>query len=101
MRVVTRCPEAENRVWVKAMTGRYPVQAYLYRINVAKSPDCPFCPRTRETFTQFACICPKFHEARTAAHNQVRTLITLLLLKCLLDRWKLYEETPMEKLDCD
>jgi hypothetical protein len=71
--------------------------AYLHRINVPKLPDCPFCPGTKKTFTHFACICPKLHDARTAAHNQVRTLITLLLSKCLLDRWKLHEETPMGK----
>ncbi len=37
VRVVSLCSEAEYRVWVKAMTGRYPVQAYLHRIKLVLS----------------------------------------------------------------
>ena len=94
-RVVSRCREAEYRVWVKAMADQYPVQAYLHRIKQTTSAECPFCPETRETLAHFACVCPRFREGRTAAHNQVRKLISSLLVKNLHHRWELHEETPM------
>ena len=97
-RVVSRCREAEYRVWVRAMADCYPVQAYLQRVTLAKSADCPYCPGTKETLAHFACVCPQFREARTAAHNQVRKLISSLLAKCLPDRWELHEETPMANI---
>ena len=97
-RVVSRCREAEYRVWVRAMADCYPVQAYLQRVTLAKSADCPYCPGTKETLAHFACVCPQFREARTAAHNQVRKLISSLLVKCLPDRWELHEETPMANI---
>ena len=97
-RVVSRCREAEYRVWVRAMADCYPVQAYLQRVTLAKSADCPYCPGTKETLVHFACVCPQFREARTAAHNQVRKLISSLLVKCLPDRWELHEETPMANI---
>ena len=85
-RVVSRCRETEYRVWVKAMADCYPVQAYLCRINLTKSADCPYCPGTKETLAHFACVCPQFREASTAAHNQVRELISSLLAKFIPDR---------------
>ncbi len=62
-RVVSRCSKAEYRVWVKAMTGRYPVQAYLHRNKLVLSPSCPFCSTAREALTHLTCICPQFREA--------------------------------------
>jgi hypothetical protein len=64
--------QTEYRVWVKAMTGRYPVQACLHRIKLVLSPNCPFCSAARETLTYFACISPQFWEARTAALNDAK-----------------------------
>ncbi len=70
-RVVSRTDDAVLRVWYKAMTGIYPVQVYLHS-GVAKSLLCPQCYNMAiETLTHFACICPAFREARTAAHDQV------------------------------
>jgi hypothetical protein len=77
------------------MADQYPVQAYLHRIKQTTSAECPFCPETRETLAHFACVCPRFREGRTAAHNQVRKLISSLLVKNLHHRWELHEETPM------
>ena len=77
------------------MADQYPVQAYLHRIKQTTSAECPFCPETRETLAHFACVCPRFREGRTAAHNQVRKLISSLLVKYLHHRWELHEETPM------
>ena len=78
------------------MTGIYPVQTYLARIRVAKSPLCPHCTEAvPETVTHLACVCPKFREARTSAHNQVRTAITSVLVSALGSEWTLFEETPM------
>jgi hypothetical protein len=48
----------------------------------------------------FACICPKFREARTSAHNQVRQAITSFLFRTLKigRKWKtpVFEETCMK-----
>ena len=85
-------------MWVRVMADCCPAQTYLRRITLAKSADCPYCPGTKETLAHFACVCPQFREARTAAHNQVRKLISSessLLAKCLPDHWKMHEETPM------
>jgi hypothetical protein len=79
-KVIRRCKPAEYRIWLKCMTGTYPVQTYLKRIGIAKSPICPHCPEAvPESLTHFACVCPKFREARTSAHNQVRDMITSFL----------------------
>ena len=49
----------------------YPINAYLYRIKKVKSPNCTFCESgDRETISHFLKVCPKFHHARTAAHNR-------------------------------
>jgi hypothetical protein len=69
------------------MADQYPVQAYLHRIKQTTSAECPFCPETRETLAHFACVCPRFREGRTAAHNQVRKLISSLLVKNLHHLW--------------
>ena len=76
-RLVQRCTPSEYRVWLKCMTGIYPVQGYLKRIGKAQSSSCPHCADgTPESLTHFACVCPKFREARTSAHNQVRDVVT-------------------------
>ncbi len=78
-------------MWVKAMADQYPVQAYLHRIKQTTSAECPFCPETRETLAHFARVFER------AAHNQVRKLISSLLVKYLHHRWDLLEleEIPM------
>ena len=99
-RVVLRCSEAEYRVWVKAMTGRYPVQTYLHRVKLVSSPNCPFCPGVRDTLTRLACISPQFQEASTAAHNRARNklkTICTFLTKLLSKKWTIYEETHMRQ----
>ena len=97
-KIIQRCAPAEYRIWLKCMTGTYPVQTYLNRIGVAKSPICLHCPEAvPESLTHFACVCPKFREARTSAHNQVRDVITSFLRKHVGPAWKVYEETPMAK----
>jgi hypothetical protein len=83
-RVVSRTDDAVLRVWYKAMTRIYLVQVYLHRIGVAKSSQCPHCSYTAiETLAHFACVCPAFLEARTAAHNQVRAVLAISLKDAL------------------
>ena len=69
----------------------YPINAYLYRIKKVKSPNCTFCEGgDRETISHFLKVCPKFHHARTAAHNRVRqALFKLLQTHALADQWRL------------
>jgi ribonuclease HI len=95
-RVIGRCAPSEYRIWLKCMTGIYPVQAYLKRIGKAQSPNCPHCGSGAiESLTHFACVCPKFREARTSAHNKVRNVITSFLDSTLDTDWTLFEETRM------
>ncbi len=93
-RIIRRCKSAEYRVWLKCMTGTYPVQSYLQRIGVAKISICSHCDeRIPKSLTHFACLCPKFREARTSAHNQMRDVITSFLTFALQSEWTLFEET--------
>ena len=95
-KLIRRCTPSEYRVWLKCMTGTYPVQTYLKRIGKAQSPICPHCDeRAPESLTHFACVCPKFREARTSAHNKVRNVVTSFLNSTLGPEWTMFEETRM------
>ena len=95
-KLIRRCTPSEYRVWLKCMTGTYPVQAYLKRIGKAHSPICLHCGEgVPESLTHFACVCPKFREARTSAHNKVRDVVTSFLSSTLGSEWTLFEETRM------
>jgi hypothetical protein len=48
-----------------------------------------------ESLAHFACVCPKFREARTSAHNQVRDVVTFFLTSTLGSEWTVFEETRM------
>ncbi len=91
-RVELLCSEAEYRVWV---TGRFPVQTYLHRVKLVPSPNCPFCPGVRNILTRFACICPQFREAGSAAHNRARK--TLKTICTFLKKWTIYKQTHMSQ----
>ena len=100
-KVIRLCTESAIRCWIKAMCATYPIYTYLHRINREISPWCPFCAeKVRETFTHFTCVCPKFREARTAAHNQLREKVSRLLQKQLADigGWTLYEEVRIAEV---
>ena len=78
------------------ITDIYPVQTYLYRIGVVKSPHCLHCSDNAiETLTHFACVCPKFREARTAAHNQLRAVVVACLKSSLPEDWHTFEERSL------
>lgn len=95
-KLIRRCTPSEYRVWLKCMTGTYPVQVYLKRIGKAQSPICLHCNTgTPESLTHFACVCPKFREARTSAHNNVRDVVTSFLSSTLGSEWTMFEETRM------
>ena len=97
-KIIRRCTPSEYRVWLKCMTGTYPVQEYLKRIGKAQSPICLHCGEgAPESLTHFACVCPKFREARTAAHNQVRDVVTSFLNSTLGSEWTMFEETRMSR----
>ena len=73
-------------------------EAILSRIKIAKSPICPHCSDVvPESLTHFACVRPKFREARTSAHNKVRIVITSFLNSTLGANWEIFEETRMSK----
>jgi len=81
---------------MQAMTGTYPVATYLHRIGRAESRQCLFCSSGQdETLSHFLSVCSRFHDARTAAHNQIRSQLSVSLRKSLPAGWQLFEETPM------
>ncbi len=95
-RVVSRNDNAVLRVWYKAMTGIYPVQVYLHSIGAVKSQQCPHCSNNElETLTHFACFCPAFREARTAAHNQLRAVLAASLKNSLPEDGNVFEKTQL------
>ncbi len=97
-RIIWRCRPTEYRVWLRCMTGTYPVQTDVQLIGVAQTPTCLHCDeRVPESLTHFACLCPKFREARTSAHNQVLNVITSFLNSTLRPEWTLFEETCVAK----
>ena len=97
-RVIRRCQPAVYSVWLKGTTGTYPTYAYLKRVGLAGSSDCPYCDAgVPETLTHFACVCPQFREALTSAHNQVRKVISSYLIRWVGPKWTVHEETQMGK----
>ncbi len=93
--VIRRCTSAIYIIWLKCMTGTYPVHTYLKRVGLANSPMWAHCTgRVPETMTLFACVCPQFRAARTSAHNQVRQVIISSLFPKITDsNWTVFEET--------
>ena len=94
------CTPAEYRTWLQCMMGIYPIQSYLHRINRAASPSCQpeHCMSSADdTLTHFACVCPKYREARTSAHNQIRRVVTSFLRRVVGPRWVLHEETRLAR----
>jgi hypothetical protein len=80
------------------MHDRNLVQVYLKRIGKAQSLICLHCGEgAPESLTHFACVCPKFREARTSAHNQVRDVVTSFLSSALGSEWNMFKETRMSR----
>ena len=95
-RLIAQQSSSEIRCWMQTMTGTYPVATYLHRIGRAESRQCLFCGSGQdETLSHFLSVCSRFHDARTAAHNQIRSQLSVSLRKSLPAGWQLFEETPM------
>jgi hypothetical protein len=77
--------------------GHCPVQVYLHKIGKALTPICQLCGEgVSNILPHFACVCPKFREVRTSAHNQVLRVITFVLARIMGLKWKMSEETCMK-----
>jgi ribonuclease HI len=83
------------RCWIKAVCGIYPTADYLHRIKANPSSNCPFCLVEQDSLAHFTCFCPRFHHARTKAHNRCWSQIMKRLQPQLPDGWTLLVETPM------
>jgi len=95
LRVVHSLSIAAVRCWMKITSGIYPTASYLHRIGRAPTSDCPHCSGgARETLGHFAGECPRFHDARTSAHNQSWSAISSVL-SSMLPAWELCWETSM------
>jgi hypothetical protein len=53
------------------------------------------CPHCTEHVPETFLVCPRFREARTSAHNQVRQAIFSLFPKIIDSNWTVLEETHM------
>ncbi len=96
VRVIRRCQPAVYRVWLKGMTGTYPTYAYLKRVELAGSSDCPYCDTgVSKTLTHFACVYPQFREVLTSTYNQVRNVISSYLVRWVGPKWTVHKETQM------
>ena len=86
--VITSCRDSLVAHWLKAVTRTLPVATYLHTINSIKhSPFCTQCYQGgshKESLSHFLSTFPKFHHARTAAHNQVCKDLAALLQKHLV-----------------
>jgi len=98
-RTMKRCNDSVHRYWMQMMNGTYPTETYLHRIGKSVSRKCKHCNTGKDDkFGHFACACPTFREARTAAHNQVRKDLAKDLRALLSDDWTLYEEKKMQDI---
>ena len=95
-RSIQRCSVPAIRCWIKAMSGIYPTAAYLYRIGKTQSSVCPHCAmEATETLGHFACVCPRFREARTAAHDKAWGTISSFIASRAGNHWQFYWDTPL------
>ena len=92
---IANCAGGAIRCWMKAVGGIYPTADYLHRIGKTTSAKCPYCSAERETLIHFTCWCPRFHDARTEAHNRAWRTITAKIQALLMNDWTLHVETPM------
>ena len=95
-RSISKCSDSEIRCWMKAMSGTYPTATYLRRIGILQSSECPHCSMgAAETLGHFACVCPRFREARTAAHNRAWDTVSSFIASKAGGHWKFHWDTPM------
>jgi hypothetical protein len=66
---------------LQALCGTFPTRHKLWLQGRFHTPFCPFCPTTMENMTHWQCLCPQFHDSRTAAHNYIWNALASLLQK--------------------
>ena len=91
-------PDSLVRLWMQVVCGLYPTMARLHRIlpNKFRSANCSWCgANVPETLCHFVSVCPRFHDARTAAHNRTWQVIIADLKRIMLPGWRLFVETSI------
>ena len=91
-------PDSLVRLWMQAVCGLYPTMARLHRILPSKfrSANCTWCgANVPETLCHFVSVCPKFHHARTAAHNRTWQTIVTDLKRSTLPSWQFFVESTI------
>ena len=73
-----KLPRLSSELIDESYDSESPCATYLHRINQTKHCQCCHCcahcsqdGSQKEILLHFLSICPKFHFARTAEHNQV------------------------------
>ena len=96
-RAIQHCSETVVRCWMKVMCGIYPTGTYLHKIRKRPSNVCPYCSMAvPETLGHFAGVCPKFHDARTSAHNMCWERVSSFLAHRAPPIWQFQWNTPMK-----
>ena len=100
-RVIAKQNSSEIKCWMQAMTRTYPVASYLHRIGRAASGQSLFCNSGEDkTLSHFLSACPRFHDARTAAHNQIRTQLSVSQGHCPFANLSSEVGDCMRRLQC-
>jgi hypothetical protein len=74
------------------------LQHYSHQTRLLVFVDClVVLDILQKSLALFACVCPKFREARTSAHNQVQNVFTSFLNSALESKWTVFEETQMAR----
>jgi hypothetical protein len=66
---------------MQALCGTFPTRHKLWLQGRFHTPFCPFCPSVVENMTHWQCLCPQFHDSRTAAHNNIWNVLGAQLQK--------------------
>ena len=86
-----------ERVWKgPVQSNRIRIGLAMAKASKAPTPICLHCSsREYETLTHVTGVCPKFREARTSAHIQVRRVIITFVARNIRRKWKMFEESSI------
>jgi ribonuclease HI len=94
-RALQQLPRKEARRAVQITTGTFPSQARLFKWGKVQSPACPFCEADAETTEHFSQMCPRFKDARTAAHDKVWSAAWAEIVSRKPQGWEAIHDTAL------
>ena len=88
----------EKRRLLQCLGGVFPCNAWLHRIKMVPSPDCPICGLT-DHFSHRVLSCIAVSEAITAAHNKAWSTLYNLLVSHLPQSWEHWYDKVVSTID--